>query len=234
MCAAKIPSKEFDALREYILESEDQEVEVLVYGRSGGRPISVCLVGEHGISGLTASELASAVKRHFEGQSERVRLRTKFYLRAYRDIPGIFIQYRMSDHLLELERATYEIPEQLMRLVKFLEEEPEATVEFRFGYDSDDPFEFVQFITSKGVDMAGCRTTSQCSQNARPSFDFIWRVVGAYLERIILDSKPIAYGLTYAINFVLEEENGIKYFRMYHEGQRFFSVEKDKLRGEKS
>jgi len=234
MSTAKIPSKEFDALREYILESEGQEVEVLVDGRHGGRPISVCLVGERGISGLTASELARAVNRYFEGQSERVRLRTQFYLRAYHDISGIFLQYRMSDHLLEMARDALEVPEQIMRLVKFLEEEPEATVEFRFGHDPDDPFEFVQFITSKDVDMAGCRITSQCSQNARPSFDFIWRVAGAFLESIIIDNHPITYGSTYAVNFMLEEENGVTYFRMHHKGQRFFSVEKDKLRGETS
>ena len=135
---------------------------------------------------------------------------------------------------LKLERETYEVPEQIMRLVKFLEEEPEATVEFRFGYDPDDPFEFVQFITSKDVDMAGCRTTTQCSQNAGPSLDFIRRVAGAFMEYLIRDNKQNMYGSTYAIDFMLEKENGSTYFRMLHKGQRFFSVEKDKLRGEKS
>jgi len=234
MCTVKIPSKEFDALREYILESEDQEVEVLVDGRHGGRPISVCLVGEYGISGLIASELASAVKRHFEGQSERVRLRTQFYLQAYHGVSNLFLQYRMSDHLLEMERGTYEVPEQIMRLVHFLEEEPEATVEFRFGHDPDNPFKFVEFVLSKRVEMAGCGMVIQCPQEAATSFDFIWRVVGAYLEHIMQAHPPNFHGSTYVVDFVLEEENGIKYFRMLHDGQRFFSVERNKLRGEKS
>jgi len=181
MSTAKIPSKEFDALREYILESEGQEVEVLVDGRHCGRPISVCLVGERGISGLTASELGRAVNRYFEGQSERVRLRTQFYLRAYHDISGIFLQYRMSDHLLEMARDALEVPE----------------------------------------------------QKARPSLGFILEVGGEYLERILLDHPPAFYGRAYVVEFVLEEENNTVYFRMYNNDQRFFSVEKDKLRGEK-
>jgi len=234
MSTAKISSKEFDALREYILESKNRKVEVIVYGRHGECPISICLDGFYEISARVSMEIVDAVTRHLETQSERGRLRTYFFLSAYRDIPGIFLKYSLDDHLLEIERETYEVPEQIMRLVKFLEEEPEATVEFRFGYDPDDPFEFVQFITSKDVDMAGCRITSQCSQNARPSFDFIRRVAGEYLESIILHSPPITYGSTYAVNLVLEEEKGVTYFRMYNGDQRFFSVEKDKLRGEKS
>ena len=234
MCTVKIPSKEFDALREYILESEDQEVEVLVDGRHGGRPISVCLVGEYGISGLIASELASAVKRHFDGQSERVRLRTQFYLQAYHGISNVFLQYRMSDHLLEMERGTYEVPEQIMRLVKFLEEEPEATVEFRFGHDPVFPFKFSDFVLSQRVEMAGCGIISQCSQKANPSIDFILEVGGDYLKHIMQDHPLALYGSAYVVDFVLEEENGVTYFRMLHKGQRFFSIEKDKLRGEKS
>jgi len=234
MCSVKIPSREFDALREYILESKDQEVEVLVYGRHGGFPITACLNCSHELSDLTATALGDAVRRHFETQSERVRLRTQFFLKAYHDISMIYLGYRMSDHILEMERETYEVPEQIMRLVHFLEEEPEATVEFRFGHDPDDPFKFVEFVLSKHVEMAGCGMVSQCQQKATMSFDFIWRVVGAYLEHIMQDHPPNFYGGAYVVNFVLEEENGIKYFRMYHEGQRFFSVEKDKLRGEKS
>jgi len=234
MCTAKILSKEFDALREYILESEDQEVEVLVYGRRDGGPISVCLNCSHGISGLTAKALEGAVNRHFKTQSERGRLRTEFFLVAYHDIPGIFLGYRYSDHLLELERETYEVPEQIMRLVQFLEEEWEAEVEFRFGHDPDDPFKYTEFILSQRVEMAGCGMVTKCSQKASPSFDFIWRVVGAYLEHIVLNNPPIPYGSTYAVNFVLEEEKGVTYFRMYNGDQRFFSIEKDKLRGEKS
>jgi len=234
MHTTKIPSEEFDALYKYILESKDQEAEVLVDGRHGGRPISACLAGSYELSSLAATALAEAVKRHFEGQSERVRLRTQFFLQAYHDISRIYLGYRMSDHILEMERETYEVPEQIMRLVQFLEEEQGAAVEFRFGYYPDNPFEFVQFITSKDVDMAGCRTTSQCSQNAAPSFDFIRRVAGAFLEYLIRDNKQNMYGSTYAIDFMLESENGITYFRMLHEGQRFFSVEKDKLRGEKT
>jgi len=234
MCAEKIPSKEFDALREYILESEGQEVEVIVYGRHGRRLISVWLDGGYGISGLTAIELAGAVKRYFENQSERVKLRTKFFLRAYHDIPGIFLQYRLSDHLLELERATLEVPEQIMRLVQFLEEEEEATVEFRFGHDQTFPFKFSDFALSQRVEMAGCGMVAQCSQKAQPSLDFILGVGGDYLKRIMQDHPPDLYGKAYVVNFVLEEENGVVYFRLYHDGQRFFSVEKDKLRGEKS
>jgi len=234
MSKAKIPSKEFDALREYILESEGQEVEVLVDGRHGGRPISVCLVGEHEISGITASELASAVNRHFVNQSERGRLRTQFYLRSYKDIPGIFLQYRMSDHLLEMERATLEVPAQIMRIVRFLEEEEEADVEFRFGHDPDDPFKFAEFVLSKRVEMAGCGMISQCTQKAHPSLGFILEVGGEYLERTLLNHPPALYCCAYVANFVIEEENGIKYFRMYNDDQMFFSIEKDKLRGEKS
>ena len=232
MCSVKIPSKEFDALREYILESEEQVVDVLIYGRHGGCPISACLSGSHEISELTAMALADAAKRYFEGKSERVRLRTQFFLVAYSDIPGVFLKYRLVDHLLDLERETYEVPEQIMRIVEFLEEEPEANVEFRFGHFQDDPFEHVEFILSQRVEMAGCGMVSQCSQKATKSFDFIWRVAGEYLEHIILDNDPIMYGETYAVDFVLEEEDGIVYFRMLHEGQRFFSVEKDKLRKE--
>jgi len=230
----KIPSKEFDSLRKYILESEDQEVEVLVYGRRGDRPISASLNCSHGISGLIASALAEAVKRHFETQSERGRLRTQFFLRAYHDVPGVFLGYRRSDHLLEMGRATYEVPTQVMRLVRFLEEEPEAAVEFRFGHDPDEPFKFVEFVLYKRVEMANCRMISQCSQKAHPSLGFILEVGGEYLERILLDHPPALYGCAYVANFVLEEENGIKYFRMYNDGQRFFSIEKDKLRGDKS
>jgi len=230
----KIPSKEFDSLRKYILESEDQEVEVLVDGRHGGRPISACLVGSHGISGLTARALAEAVKRHFEGQSERVRLRTQFYLQGYHGISKIFLQYRMSDHLLELERGTYEVPEQIMRLVKFLEEAPAAEVEFRFGHFTDLPFKHVEFLMFRNVEMAGSNIIAKCSQKAMPSLEFILKEVGSYLEHIIQDRPQAFYGSVYVVNFVLEEEDGIVYFRMYHKGQRFFSVEKDNLRGEKS
>ena len=234
MCTVKIPSKEFDALREYILESEGQEVEVLVDGRHGGRLISVCLVGERGISGTIATALAEAVKRHFENQSERVRLRTQFYLRSYHGIPGIFLQYRMSDNLFELERETHEVPRQIIGLVQYLECMEKPKVELHFGHDPDDPWNDVEFVLSQEVDIGGFTIINRGSINARPSFDFIWRVVGAYLEHIILDNPPIPYGSTYSVDFVLEEENGVTYFRMYHEGKRFFSVEKDKLRGEKS
>jgi len=233
MCTAKIPSKEFDALREHILKQKDKKVEVLVDGRHGERPISVCLAGSHGISGLTAEALSEAVKWHFLGQSERVRLRTQFFLLAYHDIPSIFLKYELVDHLLEMERATLEVPEQIMRLVNFLEEEQEADVEFRFGHDPDDPFKYVEFVLSKLVEMAGCGMVSQCQQKATKSFDFIRRVVGEHLEHIMQNHPPNFYGGAYVVNFVIEEENGIKYFSMYHEGQRFFSVEKDKLRGEK-
>jgi len=234
MCAVKIPSCEFDALREYILESKNRKVEVIVYGRRGECPISICLDGFYEISARVSMAIVDAVTRRLETQSERVRLGTQFYLQAYHGISKIFLQYRMSDHLLELERATYEVPEQIMRLVKFLEEEQEATVKFRFGHYPEDPFEYVEFVLSQHVEMAGCGIVSQCSQKASPSFNFIWRVCGVYLERIILNNPPIPYGSTYAVDFVLEEEDGIVYFRMYHKGQRFFSVEKDKLRGEKS
>jgi len=234
MSKAKIPSKEFDALREYILESEGQEVEVLVDGRHGGRPISVCLVGEHEISGITAGELARAVKRHFKGQSERGRLRTQFFLVSHHDIPGIFLAYRRSDYLLDMERATLEVPEQIMRIARFLEEEHGAAVEFRFGHDPDEPFKLAEFVLSKHVDMAGCGIISQCTQKASPSLGFILEVGGEYLERIMLDHPAAFYGGTYVVKFVLEEENNTVYFRMYNNDQRFFSVEKDKLRGEKS
>ena len=230
----KIPSKEFDSLRKYILESEDQEVEVLVYGRRGDRPISASLNCSHGISGLIASVLAEAVTRHFETQSERGRLRTQFFLRAYHDIPGVFLGHRHSDHLLELERATYEVPEQIMRLVEFLEEEQEASVEFRFGHDPVFPFKFSDFVLSQHIEMAGCGMVSQCSQKAGSSIGFILEVGGKYLKHIMQDHPPTLYGSTYVINFVLEEENGVTYFRMLHEGERFFSIEKDRLRGEKS
>jgi len=50
-----------------------------------------------------------------------------------------------------------------------------------------------------------------------------------------MQDHPLAlYGSAYVVDFVLEEENGVTYFRMLHKGQRFFSIEKDKLRGEKS
>jgi len=229
----KIPGSQYDSLRDFILGTEGKEVEMIVYGRRGERPICVDLVGSPGISRLTADALAEAVERHFEGQSERVRLRTQFSLVAYPEISGIFLEYRMEDHLLGLERATLEVPDQLMRLVRFLEEEPKATVEFRYGYDSDEPFETIEFVMTREVDMAGCTIVSFCAQNARPSFGFMQRVVGEYLERIVLNSPPIMYGSPYIVTFVLEEENGVVYFRMKHKGQQFYSIEKDKLRSKK-
>jgi len=234
MCTVKIPSSQHDHLREFILESEGREVEVVVYGRRGERPICVDLVGSPGISGLTADALAEAVEKHLAGQTERGKLRTQFYLVAYPELPGIFLGYRNSDHLLELERATYEVPAQIMRLVRFLEEEPKATVEFRYGYDLDNPFDTIEFVMTREVDMAGCTIVSFCSQNARPSFDFIRRVGGEYLERIILNNPPIMYGSPYTVNIMLEKENNVVYFRMKYKGQRFYSIEKDKLREEKS
>ncbi len=230
----KIPSKEFDSLRKYILESEDQEVEVLVYGRRGERLISACLNCSHVISGLIAEALEGAVKRHFDTQSDHGKLRTEFFLVAYHDTPGIFLGYRHSDHLLEMERATYEVPEQIMRLVQFLEEEQEAGVEFRFGHDPVFPFKFSEFVLSKRVEMAGCGMVSQCSQEAKPSLDFILEVGGEYLKHIMQGHPPNVYGCAYVVEFVLEEENNTVYFSMYNNDKRFFSVEKDKLRGEKS
>jgi len=234
MCPAKIPSKEFDVLREHILKQKDKKVEVLVDGRHGERPISVCLASSHGISGLTAAALSEAVKWHFLGRSERVRLRTQFFLLAYHDIPGIFLKYELVDHLLEMERATLEVPQQIMRLVNYLEEEQEADVEFRFGHDPVFPFKFSEFVLSKRVEIAGSGMISQCSQKAQPSLDFILEVGGEYLKRIVQDHPPTGHGCAYVVDFVLEEENGVIYFRMYNNEQRFFSVEKDKLRGEKS
>jgi len=233
MRAAKIPSRELDALRECILESEGQEVEVLVDGRHGGCPISVRLVGEGGISGLTASELASAVKRHFETQSERGRMRTQFFLVASHAVPDIFLVYRRSDPLLKMERATLEAPEQIMRIVKFLEEEQEADVQFLFGHDPYDPFKSAEFVLSKRVETGGRGMISLCSQKANPSLGFILGVGGEYLERILLDNPPASCGCAYVVEFVLEEENNTVYFRMYNNDQLFFSIKKDKLRGEK-
>ena len=234
MRTEKIPSKEFDGLREYILESKNREIEVIVYGRKGGVPISICLDGFYDISAHTYMAIVGAVTRHFENQSERGRLRTHFFLRAHHDIPGIFFGYMYSDHLLEMERATYEVPEQIMRIVQFLEEEQEAGVEFRFGHDPDFPFKSSEFVLSKRVEMAGCGMVSQCSQEAKPSLDFILEVGGGYLKHIMQDHPPNVYGCSYAVEFVLEEENNTVYFSMYNNDQRFFSVKKDKLRGEKS
>jgi len=231
---ALMPSKEFDELRDFILESEGQRIEVIVYGRRGERPIGVDLVGPLGISELTATALAEAVKRHFEGQSERGKLRTQFFLVAYPELPGIFLGYRHSDHLLELERETYEVPEQIMRLVRFLEEEPEAYVEFRFGQDPHKPFKLADFFLSKRVEMAGSVLRTQCTQEAAPSLEFILEVAGPYLKRILNDHPQGLYGRSYVTYFKLEEKNGVTYFRMYRKGQRFYSIEKDKLRGEKN
>jgi len=230
MCVVKIPSTQHDSLRDFILESEGQEVEVIVYGRRGERPICVDLVGSPGISGLTAHALAEAVEKHLAGQSERGKLRTQFYLVAYPELPGIFLGYRHSDHLLELERATYEVPEQIMRLVRFLEEEPEAYVEFRFGQDPYKPFKLADFFLSKRVEMAGSVLRTQCTQEAAPSLEFILEVAGPYLKRILNDHPQGLYGRSYVTYFKLEEENGVTYFRMYRKGQRFYSIEKDKLR----
>jgi len=229
----KIPGSQYDSLRDFILETKGQKVEVIVYGRHGERPICVDLVGSPVISGLTADALAEAVKRHFEGQSDRVRLRTQFSLVAYRDIPGIFLEYSMEDHLLELERATLEVPEQIMRLVKFIEEEPEAYVEFRFGQDPDKPFKLADFFLSKRVEMAGSVLRTQCTQEASPSLEFILEVAGPYLKRILNDHPKGLYGRSYVTYFKLEEEDGVTYFRMYRKGQRFYSIEKDKLRSKK-
>jgi len=107
-------------------------------------------------------------------------------------------------------------------------------VEFRFGHDPVFPFKFADFVLYQLVEMAGCGIVSQCSQTANPSIDFILEVGGKYLKHIMRGHPPDLYGCAYVINFVLEEENGITYFRMYNNDQRFFSVEKDKLRGEKS
>jgi len=230
MFPVKIPSSQYDSLRAFILETEGQRVEMIVYGRHGERPICVDLVGSPGISGLTAHALAEAVERHFEGQSERVRLRTQFSLVAYPDIAGIFLEYSMEDHLLEFERATLEVPEQIMRLVRFLEEEPESYVEFRFGQDPYKPFKLADFFLSKRVEMAGSVLRTQCTQEAAPSLEFILDVAGPYLKRILNDPNQGLYVRSYVTYFKLEEENGVTYFRMYRKGQRFYSIEKDKLR----
>jgi len=225
----KIPSSQYDSLRDFILGTEGKEVEMIVYGRHGERPISVDLVGSPGISGLIADALAEAVKRHFEGQSERVRLRTQFSLVAYRDMAGIFLEYRMEDHLLELERATMEVPRHIMGFVQFLECMEDAEVEFRFGNNRSDPFGSAEFGLSQHVAFAGCGFVNKASLKSKPSLDFVIGVGGEYLKRIV-NEEPSA---THVVNLVLEEEEDVVYFRLYHKGQRFFSVERDKLRSKK-
>jgi len=232
MKSIKIPSREHDRLRDYILDSKGHKVEVIVYGRIDGHNISVCVDG-YEISEITTKAIEEAVKGHFETQSRRGRVRTLFFLCAYHDVPRIFLGYSYSDNLMGLERETYEVPEQIMRVVRFLEEEPEAEVQFRvYPYDEKD--RYVEFRLSRNVEMAGSNIIAQCSQKATQSFDFVWGVGGEYMERVMQREPPVSYGSFYVISFVLEEENGVIYFRMYHKGQRFFSVEKDKLRGEKS
>jgi len=233
MNSLRMSPTEFDALRTAILATDKWELELTIWNRSGD--CYVQLRGADGkslISKTTADAFSAEVRRYFEGQPDSVRLWTSVFLRTCGGTTSLFFAYRTRRDLLEIERGAYEVPEQIMRLVKFLEEEKEAKVEFRFGHDPDEPFKFVEFVLSQRVEMAGCGMVSQCQQKATMSFDFIWRVVGAYLEHIMQDHPPNFYGGAYVVDFVLEEEDGIVYFRMLHEGQRFFSVEKDKLRGE--
>jgi len=231
----RISPSEFEVLRDAILATEKWELELSIWNRSGKCYVqlrSAC--GKSLISETTADAFSAEVRRYFEGKTDSFRRDTSVFLRLRGGTNSIFFAYRTRRDLLEIERGVYEVPEQIMRIVKFLEEEQEASVELRFGHNPDDPFKYLEFVLSQRVEMAGCGMVSQCSQKASPSFNFIWRVCGTYLERIILNNPPIPYGSTYAVDFVLEEEDGIVYFRMYHKGQRFFSVEKDKLRGEKS
>jgi len=233
MKSLKIPSAEHDRLRSEIL-SEGGKLALFRFDRRDDCAVKLSSNFGELISRMTSELISAAIRRYFIGKNDHERAVTRFYLNAYPDVPGIFLGYQVSDNILGFELETYEVPEQIMRLVKFLEEEKEAKVEFRFGHDPDDPFKFVEFVLSKHVEMAGCGMVSQCQQKATTSFDFIWRVVGAHLEHIMQDHHPNFYCGAYVVDFVLEEEDGIVYFRMHHEGQRFFSVEKDKLRGEKS
>jgi len=227
MRTEKIASKHFDSLREDIITLCDGEIEVLVYGRRDGN-ITVDLGSGHSLSGEASKAIADAISRHFDGQSERVRLRTQFSLVAYRDLAGIFLEYKMEDFLLEFERATLEVPRHIMGLVQFLECMEGAEVEFRFGYNRSD-----QFVLSQHVNFAGCELVTQGSLKSKESHDFIIGVGGEYLKRIMNNPTPLANGCLHVVNLVLEEEDGIVYFRLYHKGQRFFSVERDKLRSKK-
>jgi len=235
MNSLRISPTEFDALRTAILATDKWELELSIWNRSGDCYVQIRRPdGKSLISETTADAFSAEVRRYFEGQSDSFRRDTSVFLRLRGGTNSLFFAYRTRRDLLEIERATYEVPEQIMRIVRFLEEEQEAGVEFRFGHDPDEPFKLAEFVLSKHVEMAGCGIISQCTQKARPSLGFILGVGGEYLERILLDNPPASYGCAYVVEFVLEEENNTVYFRMYNNDQRFFSVEKDKLRGEKS
>jgi len=235
MNSLRIPPTEFDAIRTAILATDKWELELSIWNRSGDCYVQLRSAdGKSLISETTADAFSAEVRRYFEKLPDSARLWTRVFLRTCGGTTSLFFTYRTGHDLLEVERGVYEVPEQIMRIVRFLEEEQEADVEFRFGHDPDDPFKFAEFVLSKRVEMAGCGIISQCTQKARPSLGFILEVGGEYLERILLDNPPALYGCAYVANFVLEEENGVIYFRMYNDDQRFFSVEKDKLRGEKS
>ncbi len=230
-----ISPTEFDTLRTAILATDKWELELTIWNRSGD--CYVQLRGADGkslISKTTADAFSAEVRRYFEGQPDSVRLWTSVFLRTCGGTNSLFFAYRTHRDLLEIERATLEVPRDIIGLVQYLECVENPKVELHFGHDPDDPWNDVEFVLSQEVEIGGITFINSGSISARPSFDFIWRVAGEYLESIILHSPPITYGSTYAVNFVLEEENGVTYFRMYNGDQRFFSVEKDKLRGEKS
>ena len=226
MCTTKIPRKEFDVLHKYILESKDQEAEVLVDGRHGGRPISVCLAGSCGLSSLAATALAEAVKRHFEGQSERVRLRTQFFLQAYHDIPMIYLGYRMGDHILELERATYEVPEQIMRLIDFLKDG--GRVELRIGHTITDPYYMAQFSLYRTVSLAGKSAPVHATQSAFDCVDFFKRELGDAIARIVKDgvSKPEPY---YTIELKIQDYGGEECLRFYYSDYPIYTLQLNKI-----
>jgi len=235
MNSLRMSPTEFDTLRTAILATAKWESELSIWNRSGDCYVQIRRPdGKSLISETTADAFSAEVRRYFEGKSDSFRRDTSVFLRLRGGTNSLFFAYRTRRDLLEIERSTLEVPKQIIGLVQFLECMENPKVEFHFGHDPDAPWNDVEFVLSQEVEIGDITFINSGSISARPSFDFIWRVAGEYLESIILHSPPNTYGSTYAVNFVLEEEKGVTYFRMYNGDQRFFSVEKDKLRGEKS
>jgi len=231
----RIPPTEFDTLRTAILATDKWELELSIWNRSGDCYVQLrgpC--GKSLISETTADAFSAEVRRYFEGKRDSFRRDTSVFLRLRGGTNSLFFAYRTRRDLLEIERSTLEVPRQIIGLVQYLECMEGPKVELHFGHDPDNPWNDVEFVLSQEVEIGDITFINSGSISARPSFDFIWRVAGKYLESIIPHSPPNTYGSTYAVNLVLEEEKGVTYFRMYNNDQRFFSVEKDKLRGEKS